>query len=148
MCQHSGKDEECVKAIAYFVFLYLSCYHFLLPCPQTLSCPLKDAKTLKIAFCVTLVIAYKIQNAFLFCFIRFMESELDLHDEILRMHVLATVPEYYPILVKLNATNTLLGLINHENTGMLISPFVYYICVHTHILLHSSMPWGPTHTTH
>ena len=49
-----------------------------------------------------------------------MESELDLHDEIQRMHVLATVPEYYSIIVKLHVTNTLLGLVNHDNTGKAI----------------------------
>jgi len=49
---------------------------------------------------------------------KFMESELDLHDEIQRMHVLATVPEYYSIIVKLHITNTLLGLISHDNTDI------------------------------
>ncbi len=49
-----------------------------------------------------------------------MESELDLHDEIQKMHIIATVPEHYPIIVKLHATNTLLGLLSHDNTGKLV----------------------------
>ncbi|XP_065064938.1 beta-catenin-like protein 1 [Rhopilema esculentum] len=53
--------------------------------------------------------------------VKFMESELDLHDELQRMHILATVPQYYPIIVKLNAVNTLLGLITHENTDISIA---------------------------
>lgn len=48
---------------------------------------------------------------------RFMESELELHEEIQKLHVLATVPEYYEIFVKFNAAATCLGLLNHENTG-------------------------------
>ena len=65
---------------------------------------------------------------FLFYFKRFMESELDLHDEVQRLHILATVPEHYPIIVKLHATNTLLGLITHENSGMIF--FILYVAKH------------------
>lgn len=53
-----------------------------------------------------------------------MESELDLHDEVQRLHILATVPEHYPIIAKLHATNTLLGLITHENSGIIF----HYSC--------------------
>eukprot|EP00112_Aurelia_sp_Birch-Aquarium-sp1_P009539 Seg2087.1 transcript_id=Seg2087.1/GoldUCD/mRNA.D3Y31 product="Beta-catenin-like protein 1" protein_id=Seg2087.1/GoldUCD/D3Y31 len=52
---------------------------------------------------------------------KFMESELDLHDEVQRLHILATVPEHYPIIAKLHATNTLLGLITHENSDISIA---------------------------
>eukprot|EP00794_Sanderia_malayensis_P018782 gene18782-20673_t len=52
---------------------------------------------------------------------KFMESELELHDEIQKMHIIATVPEYYPIVIKLNAANTLLGLLNHENSDISIA---------------------------
>lgn len=47
-----------------------------------------------------------------------MESELELHEEIQKLHVLATAPEYYELFVKLNSVATCLGLLNHENTGM------------------------------
>lgn len=51
---------------------------------------------------------------------KFMESELELHEEIQKLHVLATVPEYYEIFVKFNAAATCLGLLNHENTDISI----------------------------
>ncbi len=49
-----------------------------------------------------------------------MESELELHDEIQKMHIISTVPEYYPVLNKLHATDTILGLLNHDNSGSLM----------------------------
>ena len=52
-----------------------------------------------------------------------MESEIELHDEIHKLHVLATVPEYYDCFVKLNAVSTALGLLNHENSGAYSSVF-------------------------
>lgn len=52
---------------------------------------------------------------------KFMESELELHDEIHRLHVLATVPEYYEVFVKLNAVSTALGLLSHENSDISIA---------------------------
>lgn len=48
-----------------------------------------------------------------------MESELELHDEIQQLRVIATVPEFYPLLVDLGTVQSLLGLLIHENTGML-----------------------------
>jgi len=56
-----------------------------------------------------------------FLFHRFMESELELHEEIQKLHVLATVPEYYDVFVKLNSVSTCLGLLNHENSGMVLN---------------------------
>jgi len=50
-----------------------------------------------------------------------MESELELHEEIQKLHVLATVPEYYDVFVKLNSVSTCLGLLNHENSGMVLA---------------------------
>uniref|UniRef100_A0A3B4AN90 Beta-catenin-like protein 1 n=1 Tax=Periophthalmus magnuspinnatus TaxID=409849 RepID=A0A3B4AN90_9GOBI len=47
---------------------------------------------------------------------RFMESELDLNDIIQEMHVIATMPDLYHLLVELNAVHSLLGLLSHENT--------------------------------
>eukprot|EP00111_Clytia_hemisphaerica_P023855 TCONS_00070297-protein len=51
---------------------------------------------------------------------RFMESELELHEEIQKLHVLATVPEYYDIFVRLNSVATCLNLMNHENSDISI----------------------------
>ena len=53
------------------------------------------------------------------CCFRFLDSELDVHDEIQKLHVIATAPELYSILVQQNAIPTLLGLLSHENTGIL-----------------------------
>lgn len=48
-----------------------------------------------------------------------MESELDLNDIIQEMHVIATIPDLYHLLVELNAVQSLLGLLGHENTDIL-----------------------------
>ena len=50
---------------------------------------------------------------------RFMESEVELNDIIQEMHVIATVPELYHILVELNTVQSLLQLLTHDNTGIL-----------------------------
>lgn len=55
---------------------------------------------------------------FLSC-LRFMESELDLNDIIQEMHVIATMPDLYHLLVELNAVQSLLGLLGHDNTDIL-----------------------------
>jgi len=52
---------------------------------------------------------------------KFMESEVELHDEIQKLHILATVPEYYDVFVKLNSVPTALGLLNHENSDISIA---------------------------
>ncbi|XP_075332197.1 beta-catenin-like protein 1 [Odontesthes bonariensis] len=52
---------------------------------------------------------------------KFMESELDLNDIIQEMHVIATMPELYHLLVELNAVHSLLGLLSHENTDVAIA---------------------------
>ena len=46
-----------------------------------------------------------------------MESELELNDIVQEMHVIATVPDLYYVLVDLNAVQSILQLLNHENTG-------------------------------
>ena len=48
---------------------------------------------------------------------RFMDSELDLNDEIQKLHVIATVPHLYQHVVDANAVGTILGLLSHENSG-------------------------------
>ncbi|KAG7283488.1 hypothetical protein CRUP_035281 [Coryphaenoides rupestris] len=50
---------------------------------------------------------------------KFMEAELDLNDIIQEMHVIATMPDLYHLLVELNAVHSLLGLLSHENTDIL-----------------------------
>ncbi|XDV46512.1 hypothetical protein PO909_014398 [Leuciscus waleckii] len=52
---------------------------------------------------------------------KFMEAELDLNDIIQEMHVIATIPELYHLLVELNAVHSLLGLLSHDNTDILIA---------------------------
>uniref|UniRef100_A0A4W3J0U7 Beta-catenin-like protein 1 n=1 Tax=Callorhinchus milii TaxID=7868 RepID=A0A4W3J0U7_CALMI len=42
---------------------------------------------------------------------KFMESELDLNDIIQEMHVVATMPDLYHLLVELNAVQSLIGLL-------------------------------------
>uniref|UniRef100_UPI00398E5915 beta-catenin-like protein 1 n=1 Tax=Pristiophorus japonicus TaxID=55135 RepID=UPI00398E5915 len=51
----------------------------------------------------------------------FMESELDLNDIIQEMHVIATMPDLYHLLVELNAVQSLIGLLGHENTDVSIA---------------------------
>lgn len=58
-------------------------------------------------------------DAVLFSPSRFMESELDLNDIIQEMHVVATMPDLYHLLVELNAVQSLLGLLGHDNTDIL-----------------------------
>ncbi|XP_064640145.1 beta-catenin-like protein 1 [Lineus longissimus] len=52
---------------------------------------------------------------------RFMESEVDLNDILQEMHVIATVPDLYHILVELNAVQSLLQLLSHDNTDISIA---------------------------
>ncbi len=49
---------------------------------------------------------------------KFMESELELNDEVQKLHVIATVPEHYTILVETNVIQTVLGLISHDNSDI------------------------------
>lgn len=46
-----------------------------------------------------------------------MESEMEMNDIILEMHIVATVPDLYPILVDLNSVQSVLQLLSHDNTG-------------------------------
>ncbi|GAB6030484.1 Beta-catenin-like protein 1 [Chamberlinius hualienensis] len=52
---------------------------------------------------------------------KFMESEVDLNEVIQEMHVVATQPELYHVLVELNAVHSLMGLLGHENTDIAIA---------------------------
>ncbi|XP_037558676.1 LOW QUALITY PROTEIN: beta-catenin-like protein 1 [Dermacentor silvarum] len=51
----------------------------------------------------------------------FMDSEVELNDILQEMHIVATQPELYPILVELNAVQSILGLLAHENTDISIA---------------------------
>lgn len=65
-----------------------------------------------------------------------MESELDLNDIIQEMHVIATMPDLYHLLVELNSVHSLLGLLSHENTDIL------YLLEIVSFLLSSYLQWG------
>ncbi|XP_074644363.1 beta-catenin-like protein 1 [Tubulanus polymorphus] len=51
---------------------------------------------------------------------KFMESEMELNDILQEMHVIATMPNLYHILVSLNAVHSLMQLIGHDNTDISI----------------------------
>lgn len=52
---------------------------------------------------------------------RFMDSEVELHEILQEMRVLATAPDYYPLLVKLQVIPSLLELLSHDNTDIAVS---------------------------
>ena len=49
---------------------------------------------------------------------KFMESELDLDEEVQRLLAVAGSPELYPDFVKLGAVENLMALLNHDNTDI------------------------------
>ena len=51
---------------------------------------------------------------------RFMDSELELYQELKRLHALATAPELYPTFVRTRCVPSLLGLLAHENSDISI----------------------------
>jgi len=55
----------------------------------------------------------------LFC--RFLDSEVELNDTVQEMHIIATTPELYNIVVELNTVQSLLQLLSHDNTGLCVS---------------------------
>lgn len=52
---------------------------------------------------------------------KFMSSEVQLHVAIEEMHVVATVPDLYPLLIELGIVKTLISLLAHENTDISIN---------------------------
>ena len=52
---------------------------------------------------------------------KFMESELELNDEIQALHIISTVPQYYHLLVSARTVNTLCGLLTHDNSDICIA---------------------------
>lgn len=63
---------------------------------------------------------------------KFMESEVELHEILQEMRLLATAPDYYPLLVKLNVIPSLLELLSHDNTDIAVS---YTLCVISIIII-------------
>jgi beta-catenin-like protein 1 len=51
---------------------------------------------------------------------KYMESEIELSEELQRLHVIAAAPELYPQLVAADAVTSMLGLLTHENTDISI----------------------------
>ncbi len=51
----------------------------------------------------------------------YMESELELDDEIKKLFAVAASPELYPTFVSLGAVRSLLGLLTHDNTDVSLS---------------------------
>ncbi|CAN4083705.1 unnamed protein product [Withania somnifera] len=51
---------------------------------------------------------------------KFADSELELHEEIEKLKILAGGPEYYPELVNLGTVASITSLLNHENTDIAI----------------------------
>ena len=50
--------------------------------------------------------------------LRFMESEVDLHDAIEELHTLSVAPQLYQCLMALNLPHNLMALIGHDNTDI------------------------------
>ncbi|KAL7135348.1 hypothetical protein ABFS83_11G088500 [Erythranthe nasuta] len=51
---------------------------------------------------------------------KFADSELELHDELQKLKILAGAPELYPDLVSIGTVNSITGLLNHDNTDIAI----------------------------
>ena len=49
---------------------------------------------------------------------KFMESELDLDEEVKKLMAIAGSPELYPDFVRTNTVETLLTLLTHQNTDI------------------------------
>jgi len=53
-------------------------------------------------------------------FYRFMESEVELHETLQELHIVATNPDLYQLMVELGAVPSLLELLSHENTDVAV----------------------------
>ncbi|CAI9758109.1 unnamed protein product [Fraxinus pennsylvanica] len=51
---------------------------------------------------------------------KFADSEVELHDELEKLKILAGAPELYPDLVSLGTVNSITGLLNHDNSDIAI----------------------------
>ncbi|XP_014668512.1 PREDICTED: beta-catenin-like protein 1 [Priapulus caudatus] len=52
---------------------------------------------------------------------KFMDSEIELNEIVQELHVVATMPELYHILVELHTVQSLLGLLSHDNTDISVA---------------------------
>jgi len=53
--------------------------------------------------------------------VKFLNSEVELHDAIQDLRVIATSPDFYPDFVALGCVQSLLGLLSHENTDVAVA---------------------------
>lgn len=60
--------------------------------------------------------------------IRFMDSEIELDEEIKKLHGVAATPELFPVFVELNTIPSLIGLLAHENVDILLFLFFFFFC--------------------
>jgi len=74
-------------------------------------------------------IIFYIDVTLLSMFCRFLESEVELNDTVQEMHIIATTPELYHIVVELNTVQSLLQLLSHDNTGLLIFCYEMYLFI-------------------
>lgn len=51
---------------------------------------------------------------------KFADSEVELHDELEKLKILAGAPDLYPDLVSLGTVNSITGLLNHDNSDIAI----------------------------
>ncbi|XP_024872199.1 beta-catenin-like protein 1 [Temnothorax curvispinosus] len=51
---------------------------------------------------------------------KFMESEVELHETLQELHIVATNPDLYQLMVELGAVPSLLELLSHENTDVAV----------------------------
>eukprot|EP01117_Protostelium_nocturnum_P015016 TRINITY_DN5780_c0_g1_i1.p1 TRINITY_DN5780_c0_g1~~TRINITY_DN5780_c0_g1_i1.p1 ORF type:complete len:530 (+),score=240.99 TRINITY_DN5780_c0_g1_i1:181-1590(+) len=51
---------------------------------------------------------------------KFLESEMELDEELKKMQILSTAPEFYPLLAKLGAVSSLVSLFTHENVDIVV----------------------------
>ncbi|EFA75242.1 armadillo-like helical domain-containing protein [Heterostelium album PN500] len=51
---------------------------------------------------------------------RFMDSEIELYEEIKKLQIIATAPELYPLFIKLGSVTSLGSLLLHDNTDIVI----------------------------
>lgn len=69
---------------------------------------------------------------------KFMDSEIELHEVLQEMRVLATAPDYYPLLVKLRVIPSLLELLSHDNTDITVSTSSLTPCYESYVI-HTEM---------
>jgi len=53
--------------------------------------------------------------------VKFLNSEVELHDAIQDLRVIATAPDFYPDFVALGCVQSLLGLLSHDNTDVAVA---------------------------